>query len=417
MLRGCPHLASFQRRLPVTTCCLLLLASLVLAARASGQSCTGCGTNVPANSVISNTTWTTGSSPYCVQGNITVNSLTIQPGVCVRLKPGAQILVQGRLNADGTAAAPITFTAELTPKSSNRWGGLSFQTVPPGSSLRHCRIEFANNSGIELVNSQSVIEDCLIADNTSPSHGGGLNAHGIAAGDLVLKRCRFERNASTGHGGGMRAELLAGVLRLEDCIFEENTANPANANTNLGVGGGVWIQTGASEIRNTFFRRNRANRRCDGCTVNGAGGGLYTNGDAVIENSIFQENLVQTTEAGAFGQALGRGGALYFAGSLLTIRNSILACNQLSVSGSSPLAQGGGLYLANGAALLENTTIARNQREGVFVASSALLAVNNAIVWENNNQGTQIVDQSGTAIVTYSCIQNSFPGMATICVP
>ncbi|HWG91330.1 MAG TPA: hypothetical protein VNZ52_10835, partial [Candidatus Thermoplasmatota archaeon] len=69
----------------------------------------------------SSVTWTPAGSPYQVTGTVVVRdsaTLTIQPGVEVQIHPGATIQVgvsttssirYGRILAEGTEAAPVTF--------------------------------------------------------------------------------------------------------------------------------------------------------------------------------------------------------------------------------------------------------------------------------------------------------------------
>jgi RHS repeat-associated protein len=66
--------------------------------------------------VTTNTTWTLANSPYIVSGTVNVQSpavLTIEPGVIVKFDTAASLLVQAgaTMNADGTTAAPISFTS------------------------------------------------------------------------------------------------------------------------------------------------------------------------------------------------------------------------------------------------------------------------------------------------------------------
>ena len=65
--------------------------------------------------IYTDTTWTATGSPYYVIGNVQVPSgvtLTIEPGVTVRFLGAYELLVKGRILANGTDTAPITLTTE-----------------------------------------------------------------------------------------------------------------------------------------------------------------------------------------------------------------------------------------------------------------------------------------------------------------
>jgi hypothetical protein len=74
----------------------------------------GHATTVPSETIYTNTTWTSASSPYVLTGNLIVNSgvtLTIEPGVTVNFGP-YQITVNGILNAQGTSANKIVLSSD-----------------------------------------------------------------------------------------------------------------------------------------------------------------------------------------------------------------------------------------------------------------------------------------------------------------
>ncbi|MEM7199482.1 MAG: hypothetical protein AAF628_04400, partial [Planctomycetota bacterium] len=148
----------------------VVVATLFLTASARAQPC---GTQVQGIAV---GTWTLAGSPYCVVGDLTVSrdafpgSLTIESGVQVRVAPGAQIRVTGTLRGLGTAVQPIVFTGD---DPAGRWGGLWFDRAGEQSTLQHCRIERASNSGLRIDDTVVDLEHCEIRDNRTPGNGGG----------------------------------------------------------------------------------------------------------------------------------------------------------------------------------------------------------------------------------------------------
>ena len=103
-------------------------------------------TVVPGGTISTDTTWNLAGSPYIISGNLEIRgggywqtaTLTIEPGVVVYFSPGTGLTLgrcagyacsrpyYGALNAQGTAANPITFTAHSTPSAPGDWNGISF---------------------------------------------------------------------------------------------------------------------------------------------------------------------------------------------------------------------------------------------------------------------------------------------------
>ncbi len=157
----------------------------------------------------------------------------------------------------------------------------------------------------------------------------------VASGDLTLDNLVI-RNGSASNGGGIRFES-AGSLTLVNSTISNNTGT-ASGN----CGGGIYSTTASSfSISGSAIADNS-------CTTAGADGGgvYYANGSGTLEvtNSTFYNNSTGPTSGGNGGgmlldvasgtiafstfshnTATGNGGALQFAGTALTIRNSILA--------------------------------------------------------------------------------------------
>ncbi|MBM3567241.1 MAG: tetratricopeptide repeat protein [Alphaproteobacteria bacterium] len=105
------------------------------------------------------TTWYAGASPYVLDGAVTVNAtatLTVEPGTVIKAKPGAVLLVEGRLLAEGGGEGPIVWE----PEGTARWQGIRIRNAPAGrdSALAHNRIAGADIA-LEVVGSSPTIRD------------------------------------------------------------------------------------------------------------------------------------------------------------------------------------------------------------------------------------------------------------------
>jgi predicted outer membrane repeat protein len=198
--------------------------------------------------------WISGSSPYYIQGDITIpndSTLTIEPGVLIEFQGHYALNVQGRLLAVGTENNNITFTINDTTGFHNPdttlggWYGIRFIDTPEQndtSKIMYCDISYGkavgpgqpNNSGgaIFISNFNKVlISNSRIIHNSagglnSPS-GGGLflhNANGILEKNVIS-------NNSAWDGGGI--QIWESNILFRDNIISKNIATAG--------GGGVWI--------------------------------------------------------------------------------------------------------------------------------------------------------------------------------
>lgn len=106
-------------------------------------------TNITTN-ISTNTTWTAGV--YWVKNNITVNSgvtLTLQPGVIVKMAPSTQITVSGSLGFQSTYDSLVVFTSERDDSYGGDSNGDGDATVPAPSNWSH--IQFGNNATLANV--------------------------------------------------------------------------------------------------------------------------------------------------------------------------------------------------------------------------------------------------------------------------
>jgi hypothetical protein len=90
------------------------------------------------------------NSSYYVSGDITVQSgLKIAEGATFEFREGLVLRVEnsGYLNATGTAASKITFTARTKTGALN-WGGIVFSTTHEQNKLQHAEVSYAGNKDI-----------------------------------------------------------------------------------------------------------------------------------------------------------------------------------------------------------------------------------------------------------------------------
>jgi hypothetical protein len=287
--------------------------------------------------ISTNTTWDTARSPYIVTGNNllvdTQTTLTIQPGVMVKLDSAQCIMVKGTLNAVGSATDSII----ITKNGAQEWSRLWFKSSSV-CSLKFCRIEYANSTAIygDTVGSIT-IEHCTIADNVGNDQpattGGGIMVNGGAidiSGTTITGNVShigyaaaiaifantlaavtgnvITNNWADGYGGA----ILCGSdsVTIVDNIISNNSG---------GLGGGITILSGFVSITNNTITNNRA----DGPYTWSQGGGIYNNADIAINGNTITNNWARHN-----------GGAIYNNGTA-TLRHNTMTYNMADSFGGT----------------------------------------------------------------------------------
>ncbi len=208
-----------------------------------------------AATLTSDTTWAPTDSPVVVAETTTVaagTTLTVLPGVEVRLAEGVDLVIAGALVARGTEDAPIIFTA-IDPGAAGddpaRWRSVVFEDSADdavfegldhyieGSILEHCRFEYAERA-VRLQAASPFVHASDFYDNSAPcpsglEGGAAIMAEAGSAPRIVA--CHFERNVAEGfcQGGAIHADRAAPII--QDNTFIENASLYGGAVTTVNV--------------------------------------------------------------------------------------------------------------------------------------------------------------------------------------
>ncbi len=162
-----------------------------------------------------------GLDSYDLKNDFTIASnttLTVQPGVTVTAQNNVTLLVNGNLQAVGTATQPITFTATIT-----QWDGLVFDGGV--GTLRYTTVSGggkANSGNIWVKNGQVSLESSRLANSAQ----NGLT---VVNGNVSVLCSNFANNANYGVyiAKGYPTFLMAGssLATNKGGVFNENQAN------------------------------------------------------------------------------------------------------------------------------------------------------------------------------------------------
>ncbi len=275
-------------------------------------------------------------------------------------------------------------------------------------SFVDCRFEgnvaeiWSDNPGtVYVFNSFVVFRGCLFRDNllTGSGSGAGLSivlsryAARDATDQALILDTSFESNDASGtRVGGLYAGLTGQTLRVQGCVFRDNTATSGGgARLNLSSGAEV-------HVLDTQFVSNVA--RSGGWSENGGGALVYFNSadaTAVFHRVVFSENEADPMGGAIFVQDGNEGLGT------VVVRDSLFSRNRASTSRSNTT--GGAIAIstshARGGVLLVNNTFTQNtvscQGTGCNLGAGGihvygentgdLVRIWNAILWGNETGG------------------------------
>ncbi len=220
--------------------------------------------------------WTVLGSPVIVTSTVTVNNgvtLRIEPGVIVKFDVGTQLIVAGKLLADGTSDSIITFTSNAGTPAPGDWNSIEFQNgLNVSSVFDYCLVEYAG-SGANAANifyKTGAYSIALTNCTVRYSQNHGVN---VRASSPRIARSTFNDNA----GFGIFTDLSLGYM-VDTCVIIRNTT------------GGIRIAVNATTIVNT-------------CIVDSNGTGIYIDASArptIWYDTIRANNIgIQFTSVGS----------------------------------------------------------------------------------------------------------------------
>ncbi len=344
---------------------MLCLGSLHMAGtQLVSQAAAAPGCDV-AGAIIADTAWSPAScATYNVTGNVIVNdgaTLTIQPGTTMRFAANTGIIVQGGLEAVGTASKPILFTSANGSPAAGDWSGISFGTDSvsanvdaaynylSGSIIQFSTIEYAtkaidieyaapyiahntilnNKQGIEYFAWTYVSYPLLIIrDNIITNNGNDETVTRGAAiylyrGLAHIMDNLISHNSTYSNGGGIY--LYSSYGAEEGFVVSGNTIIYNTTTTTYGGGGGIYVGGGDVTLTNNVITNNQ------NLGSQSQGGGVWF---SQSKPNFIQGNFVASNESG-FG-----GGLYYDLVSMMGISTDNVIENNTAVN------EGGGVYFS-----------------------------------------------------------------------
>jgi hypothetical protein len=279
---------------------------------------------------------------------------------------------------------------------------------------------YAGGGGILSYDSNLALTDVTFVDNSTDAFGGGLASFGNT---VTLTRVNFQNNTGDVFGGGM-VSLGDDSVTLTGVTFSGNSSPgvPEHGPMLNGWGGGLLLYTNVPTLTNVVFSGNTARM----------GGGLAVMGpSATLTNVIFDGNSALGAQVGS-QEYPGAGGGMLFWGDIGGYSGGGLSLTNATFSGNSALVfqmedgpipgTGGGMWYkgdADSVSTLTNATFSGNSaNEGSAIwadlDATSSLAIQNSILWGNDNVISLDLEMSVEFTVGYSDVQGGWEGEGSI---
>ena len=303
-------------------------------------------------------------------------------------------------------SSPALANLTLTGHSASHGGGM-YNDESSSPELVNCAFEgnSVTHQGGGMYNqgsSSPTLTNCTFTVNTS---GGGGGAMVNSNASPTLTNCTFESNSAEGHGGGMYNYYSSPTMT--NCAFEGNSA--------VGNGGGMVNAFSAPTLTDSAFEDNSADLD---------GGGIYhDNSHLTLANCTFEGNMA-AQDGGGIGAVMSslslnectfKGNTAYRSGGGMSNEETFGTLTNCAFTGNSA-GEGGGINNYSASPRLTNCTLAGNTAIGLggsianYYSSEPTLT--NCILWGNTKP--EIWDDDSTPVVTYSDVQDGYPGTGNI---
>jgi len=220
-----------------------------------------------------------------------------------------------------------------------------------------------SGGGMYNNNSNPLLLSCTFSENTAMRNGGGMYNSGSSP---TLTNCTFIENSGRGGGGGMYNTNSSPML--SDCAF--------SGNSTTGSGGGMYNEGSSPTLLSCIFSGNSAQK---------SGGGMYNrySSQPSLTNCIFS------------GNSAASGGGME---SLDASRPTLFNC---TFSANFATGNGGGISnIQDSTTKLVNCILWADTPDEIWAVSGT--------------QPIRSLSTSGTVEITYSNVQNGWPGEGNI---
>jgi parallel beta-helix repeat protein len=450
------HLGPLDAAARAIVALLIAVASTVIIspafALAAASTCTQVGGTIAAN-----TTWTTATSPYCVTSNVDVVAgvtLTVQPGVIVKVSRANGIQIDGTLIAQGSPTSGIRFTSAAARPAPGDWNYLYFSPSSHGSILQYTTVEYAGGAAasfslpagaIEADSAAPILDHDVIQKNkldgvdlfdfTAPASPQVTNSQILAngVGTTSATGLNVLNGSSTPVTSLIQDNVVSGTLGVgifyySDTAGSSGTIANNTVSNNLGTGINVAMGSANSISSNTLT--------LSGNTVSDNGAGIVASGDGAestcsytISDNTILNNLGAGIDALAYNTSLaaittntvsgnGGGGIIGYEYQTnwttvaLTITSNVVTGNSTSGNGGGIRVSGDGLYF-NYVTLSGNTVsgnVATGQGGGIAIAPST--SIIDPTMTNNTVSGNTASDGGGVAIDFVTLAGTDYPSVS-----